>query len=106
MPTVKRILQSFVGRSDKTLQAMQDAAALPDYIKLRREAHSLKGGSGYIACDRLFMSAKALQLATDAVLEGGTPETPVETCLQRLREDMQIVCDSIRVFLDPAVSGS
>lgn len=100
MATAKRILQSFVDRSDKTLQAMQDAATLPDYTKLRREAHSLKGGSGYIACDRLFVSAKELQFATDAVLEGSTPEAPIDECLQRLRDDMEIVCGAIRQFLE------
>ena len=52
-----------------------------EWLAFRREAHSLKGSSGYIAAWRLHKAAFTLQRVAEATNEGKPPEMPVEEAM-------------------------
>ena len=44
-------LRSFLTRAPKTTTNLRSAYDAKDYVKLRRDAHSLKGACGYVASE-------------------------------------------------------
>ena len=50
---VRTTLKSFEKRAPQTLQNLKEAFERGDYVKLRRDAHSLKGACGYVASEHL-----------------------------------------------------
>ena len=97
--TMLRILRSFTERSEKTLANLRDSRQAEDWTRLRRDAHSLKGASGYIACDRMHATAFALQVAAEAMSADKVPETPIDTMMERVEADISSVLQAIRHIL-------
>ena len=87
-------------RSATTNAGMQQAYADADWVKLRRDAHSLKGACGYIASERLRGSALELQHAAEAVQADASQVANVGEILQRVNGDMALVCATITAYLE------
>ena len=104
--TVEHTLVSFLSRASKTQTSLQEAAKNKDYVRLRRDAHSLKGACGYLASERLLGSAFRLQLAAEAAMRGEEPDVAVETCLESVQSDMALVCAAAEAALASGRSGA
>ena len=80
------LLEKYYARSGDTLKSLQHSYTRRDIESLRREAHSLKGSSAYVAAVRLSKSAYRLQLAAEVCLK----RTPVPTL-----DDQQILQEAM-----------
>ncbi|KAL3667048.1 hypothetical protein V7S43_007991 [Phytophthora oleae] len=63
------LLEKYAGLSDEFMRRIEDAYATEDFIVLRRESHSMKGSSAYVAAIRVSKAAFRVQLATEHVME-------------------------------------
>ena len=95
-------LKSFLSHAPKTLKSMRTAYESSNFIKLRRDAHSLKGACSYVASDCLKASSLRLQLAAEAAERGEESDPSVEVCVQRVMSDLSLVCAAIEKELGDA----
>ena len=58
---VVRLLSKFNGRARSTIDGLRRAVEERDWTTLKRDAHSLKGSSGYVAAMALKAAAEALE---------------------------------------------
>ena len=92
---MQNTLKSFLSRVPKTSKSLQEAGKSRNFVKLRRDANSLKGACGYVASDQLQASALRLELAADAAERGEENDTLVETCLQDVLQLLAALCTTI-----------
>jgi HPt (histidine-containing phosphotransfer) domain-containing protein len=83
-----KLLQNFVERFEKetlkfSLKNIQASLKVRDWNVVKREAHSLKGASGYVAADICQKLAEALQFAAQ---EEPVDEVKVNQCYNSLAE--------------------
>jgi HPt (histidine-containing phosphotransfer) domain-containing protein len=97
---IKHILRKFVERSQATMTSLQQQSREEDWSALRREAHSLKGASGYVAAAQLNKRALALLLAAEEKKAGREPEPLIDFCLAQVGAEMQRVMLQIAVILE------
>ena len=65
-----RLLTKFRERAEATLDGMRRAVEQSDWTTLKRDAHSLKGSSGYVAAMALKAAAEALERSANESLQG------------------------------------
>ncbi|POM73507.1 Hybrid signal transduction histidine kinase [Phytophthora palmivora] len=63
------LLEKYAGLSEEFMRRIEDAYSKDDFVVLRRESHSLKGSSAYVAAMRVSKAAFRVQLATEHVME-------------------------------------
>ncbi|GMF16008.1 unnamed protein product [Phytophthora lilii] len=63
------LLEKYAGLSEEFMRRIEDAYSKGDFVVLRRESHSLKGSSAYVAAMRVSKAAFRVQLATEHVME-------------------------------------
>uniref|UniRef100_H3GKE4 histidine kinase n=1 Tax=Phytophthora ramorum TaxID=164328 RepID=H3GKE4_PHYRM len=63
------LLEKYAGLSEEFMRRIEDAYSDADFVVLRRESHSLKGSSAYVAAMRVSKAAFRVQLATELVME-------------------------------------
>ena len=101
---VERLLLKFRDHARPTLATFQQALERNALDVLRREAHSLKGSSGYVAANDLREAAIALQFACDSLLEGKEPEQPLPVLVNCVREEVLRVVDEIAKLVPGATA--
>ena len=99
---VQNTLKSFLDRSAKTISSLRSAAEGKDYVKLRRDAHSLKGACGYVKSDHVHASAYRLQLAAESAQKEEESQPPLDVCLSHLLTDLGCLCAAIEKALGEA----
>jgi len=92
---LKRILAKFRTRASSCIETLRRLHAEQEWLAFRREAHSLKGSSGYIAAWRLHKAAFTLQRVAEATNEGKPPEMPVEEAMAALEAEIGLVLAEI-----------
>ena len=65
-----RLLAKFGERAEATIDGMRRAVEERDWATLKRDAHSLKGSSGYVAAMALKAAAEALERSANEALQG------------------------------------
>ncbi|RLN52715.1 hypothetical protein BBJ29_002798 [Phytophthora kernoviae] len=65
------LLEKYASLSEEFMRRIEDAYTADDFVVLRRESHSLKGSSAYVAAIRVSKASFRLQLATERVIEQG-----------------------------------
>ncbi|KAI9912788.1 hypothetical protein PsorP6_005270 [Peronosclerospora sorghi] len=68
------LLEKYAGLSGEFMKRIEDAYSADDFTVLRRESHSLKGSSAYVAAMRVSKAAFRVQLATEHIMEDSTLE--------------------------------
>ncbi|CAH0516938.1 unnamed protein product [Peronospora belbahrii] len=63
------LLEKYAGLSEEFMKRIENAYSTRDFVVLRRESHSLKGSSAYVAAMRVSKAAFRVQLATEHVME-------------------------------------
>ncbi|CEG36971.1 hybrid signal transduction histidine [Plasmopara halstedii] len=63
------LLEKYANLSDEFMRRIEEAYSQGDLVVLRRESHSLKGSSAYVAAMRVSKAAFRVQLATEHVME-------------------------------------
>ena len=89
--TVKKICESFLKRSVDSKNNIIKSSESKNYVDLRRHAHSLKGACGYVCSDQLKNSSLTLQLACDAVNKGEGDVAAIETAMDTVLKELDIV---------------
>jgi len=97
---IKHILKKFVDRSQATMNSLEQWVREGNWTALRREAHSLKGASGYVAAAQLHQRALALLQVAEEKKAGREPELSVEFCLAQVGAEMDRVMLQIAVILE------
>ena len=90
-----RLLSKFNGRAQATLDGMRRAVEQSDWTTLKRDAHSLKGASGYVAALALKAAAIALELSADESLQGPPVGTSPAEALANVEREMARVLVAI-----------
>ena len=90
-----RLLQKFRERAPATLTGLRRAAEAADWATLKRDAHSLKGSSGYVAASPLREAAIALEGTADQSTSGAASQQDVLAALLRVEEEMARVVAAI-----------
>jgi len=91
---VAKVLDNFANLLTPQLEQMEQAAALPDLVKLRTLAHRLKGGSLTVSAHRLGKLAHRLETTAE---EGSS--TDVANCLNELRAEGDRLVAAVRARL-------
>lgn len=63
------LLEKYASVNEEYMRRIETAYATSDYVVLRRESHSLKGSSAYVAAMRVSKAAFRVQLATERVMD-------------------------------------
>ncbi|RLN50702.1 hypothetical protein BBJ28_00022624, partial [Nothophytophthora sp. Chile5] len=66
------LLEKYAALSEEFMGRIEAAYRTGDYVVLRRESHSLKGSSAYVAAMRVSKASFRLQLATERVMDEST----------------------------------
>ncbi|RLN78412.1 hypothetical protein BBJ28_00012542, partial [Nothophytophthora sp. Chile5] len=66
------LLEKYAALSEEFMRRIEAAYTTGDYVVLRRESHSLKGSSAYVAAMRVSKASFRLQLATERVMDKDT----------------------------------
>jgi HPt (histidine-containing phosphotransfer) domain-containing protein len=93
--TMLRLLAKFADRAKPTIDGLRRAADAREWSTVRREAHSLKGSSDYVASECLRSAALALQKAAEEALTGPEHEAPVPALVNRVASEMELVLAAI-----------
>jgi PAS domain S-box-containing protein len=93
--TMLRLLAKFADHAKPTIDGLRRAADAREWSTVRREAHSLKGSSGYVASESLRSAALALQKAAEEALTGPEHEAPVPALVNRVASEMELVLAAI-----------
>lgn len=67
------LLEKYASVCEEYMGRIEVAYSTKDYVVLRRESHSLKGSSAYVAAMRISKAAFRLQVATERVMEHDNP---------------------------------
>ncbi|CAI5706458.1 unnamed protein product [Peronospora farinosa] len=84
------LLEKYAGLSEEFMKRIEDAYSMSDFVVLRRESHSLKGSSAYVAAMRVSKAAFRVQLATEHVMEKTATEenhTSLKDAFQLLKRE-------------------
>ncbi|CAI5742993.1 unnamed protein product [Hyaloperonospora brassicae] len=81
------LLEKYAGLSEEFMKRIEDAYSTGDFVVLRRESHSLKGSSAYVAAVRVSKAAFRVQLAAGHVME----ETATERGHASLVDALQLL---------------
>ena len=90
-----RLLQKFRERAPATLEGMRRAVEQSDWTTLKRDAHSLKGSSGYVAATALRDAALALERSATESAQGPPVATEPSVALAHVEEEMARVLVAI-----------
>ncbi|KAI9988056.1 hypothetical protein PInf_024316 [Phytophthora infestans] len=63
------LLEKYARLSEEFMRRIEEAYSTEDFVVLRRESHSLKGSSAYVAALRVSKAAFRVQLATEHVMD-------------------------------------
>ena len=83
-----KLLTNFNGRARATINSMRRAVEVSDWTTLKRDSHSLKGSSGYLAAMALKAAAIALERSADESLQGPPVGTSPAEALVHVEEEM------------------
>jgi HPt (histidine-containing phosphotransfer) domain-containing protein len=83
-----RLLTKFNGRARATIDGMRRAVEESDWTTLKRDSHSLKGASGYVAAMALKEASIALERSADESLQGPPVGTSPAEALVHVEEEM------------------
>ena len=83
-----QLLTNFHGRARTTIDSMRRAVEVSDWTTLKRDSHSLKGASGYLAAMALKAAAIALERSADESLQGPPVGTSPAEALVHVEEEM------------------
>ena len=83
-----KLLTNFNGRARATINSMRRAVEVSDWTTLKRDSHSLKGSSGYVAAVALKAAAIALERSADESLQGPPVGTSPAEALVHVEEEM------------------
>ncbi|ETK91430.1 hypothetical protein L917_04838 [Phytophthora nicotianae] len=84
------LLEKYAGLSEEFMRRIEEAYSNDDFVVLRRESHSLKGSSAYVAAMRVSKAAFRVQLATEHVMEESATEdnyTSLKDAFQLLKSE-------------------
>jgi len=101
-----RLLTKFRDHAKPTLTVFQDALKANNIDVIWREAHSLKGSSGYVAANDLRSAAMALQHAADCILKGAQPDTPLPVLVTRVTDELKRVEAAIHSIVNSSSQES
>ena len=90
-----RLLTKFRERAQATLDGMRRAVERSDWTTLKRDAHSLKGSSGYVAAMALKAAAEGLERSAVESLQGPPVGTSPAEALTHVEEEMARVLVAI-----------
>ena len=90
-----RLLTKFNGRARSTIDGMRRAVEKSDWTTLKRDAHSLKGASGYVAATALMEASMALEHTANRVLQGQPVGTSPKEALANVESEMARVLVAI-----------
>ncbi|TMW62665.1 hypothetical protein Poli38472_005283 [Pythium oligandrum] len=94
------LLEKYASVIEEYMRRIEGAFISHDYVVLRREAHSLKGSSAYVAAMRMSKAAFRLQLASERVMERDIPTLEEATSLlnayELLRKENRLVVGYLR----------
>ena len=93
---LRRLLLKFCDRASPTLASMNQALADGRMDALKREAHSLKGSSAYIAAASLQAAALALEDVLEEALDAGDSGPPMQPAISQA---MTRICEEQRRVL-------
>jgi len=104
---VHRLLIMFRERAAVSIAALETANAQNDFITLKREAHSLKGSSGYVAATMLSAAALSLmQLANSAIQKEPVEPAAIEQAITRVKDEMGLTLRQIDLILAKSPGAS
>ena len=83
-----RLLAKFGERAQATIDGMRRAVEEGDWATLKRDAHSLKGSSGYVAAMALKAAAEALEHTANRLLQGQPVGTSPKEALANVEREM------------------
>lgn len=94
------LLEKYASVCEEYMKRIETAFMNMDYVVLRRESHSLKGSSAYVAAMRVSKAAFRVQLATERVMDKEYPPTDEVTSLRNafelLRKENRLVLGYLR----------
>ena len=90
-----RLLTKFNGRARSTIDGLRRAVEERDWATLKRDAHSLKGASGYVAATALKEASAALERSAEEALQGPPYGTLPAEALAHVEEEMALVLVAI-----------
>ena len=90
-----RLLAKFCERAEATIDGMRRAVEEGDWTTLKRDAHSLKGASGYVAATALMEASMALEHTANRVLQGQPVGTSPKEALANVESEMARVLVAI-----------
>ncbi|KAG7382372.1 kinase-regulated stress-responsive transcription factor skn7 [Phytophthora pseudosyringae] len=93
------LLEKYAGLSDEFMRRIEDAYTTGDFVVLRRESHSLKGSSAYVAALRVSKAAFRMQLATEQVMEASATaedQTSLQDAFQLLKSEYRALRGYLR----------
>ena len=90
-----RLLTKFNGRARSTIDGLRRAVEEGDWTTLKRDAHSLKGASGYVAATALKEASIALERSAEEALQGPPYGTLPAEALAHVEEEMALVLAAI-----------
>ncbi|KAL3916873.1 MAG: hypothetical protein SGPRY_006635 [Prymnesium sp.] len=99
MQMTMRLLVKFRDHAGPTQSTFKEALESESISVLRREAHSLKGSSGYIAAGDLRQAAMQLQEAADRVLNQKTPVHELSFYVDQVEKELLRAVDDINIIL-------
>ncbi|TYZ56931.1 hypothetical protein PybrP1_003184 [[Pythium] brassicae (nom. inval.)] len=93
-------LQKYAMVCEEYMRRIETAFVDKDYIVLRRESHSLKGSSAYVAAMRVSKAAFRVQLATERVMDAKQPAAEdlraLASAFELLKKENRLVVGYLR----------
>jgi len=96
------MLINYVERALPSHNTFDESFAKDDIAALRKDAHSLKGASGYVAATTLHKALFALQRGADAILAGEVPEHPLAVLIVKAEDEIARACGAIKELVPVA----
>lgn len=94
------LLEKYAGVCEEYMKRIDTAYVQKDYVVLRRESHSLKGSSAYVAAMRVSKSAFRVQLATERVMDKEIPSpdelSSLTSSFELLKKENRLVLGYLR----------
>lgn len=94
------LLEKYASVCEEYMGRIETAYATSDYVVLRRESHSLKGSSAYVAAMRVSKAAFRVQLATERVMDASqvtlNDHAPLRESFQLLKKENRAVLGYLR----------
>lgn len=94
------LLEKYASVCEEYMKRIETAFLHADYVVLRRESHSLKGSSAYVAAMRVSKAAFRVQLATERVMDKehapAADVTSLQSAFELLRKENRLVLGYLR----------